>query len=642
MPTAFSADAKENVRRAVDIVDLVGHYVQLQRRGRLYLGLCPWHDDSHPSLQVNPERQSFKCWACNVGGDVFSFIMKIESVSFPEALRMLADRAGIQLEPQRGGAPSVDDELKRAWYQAVAWAERQFHELLTERPEGEAGRRYLADRGISPESIQEFQLGFAPDRWDWLLERARQTSFSPTLLEAVGLAVKRDQGSGHYDRFRGRVLFPIRDPQGRPVAFGGRILPELAQTTQAKYINSPETPLFSKSSMLYALDRSKDAISKSRTVVVVEGYTDVVVAHQYGLKNFVAVLGTALGERHMRLLRRYADQVVLVLDGDEAGQRRTNEILELFVAEQMDLRVLTLPDELDPCDFLLQRGGAALADLLPQGVDALEHHFALATQGLEASASIHQATQAAERVLATLARAPRLRADTPTAARVKEQQILHRLARRCGIAEEVLRDRLTALRRNTRRAPAALVAEPGSESPPRDLSLDPWERELLELLMRSPGAFQEVLRTIGPDDLRSSACRDIVLALSDLAEAEGEATFAGLLLAFDEPDMKRLLVDLDESDRTRDLPADEVLARLKSLMDSFARRQDNLRRRAMMTALEERRLGDDAGLDALRQLIQQEQNRQGISTSTDGPGCSDRSGSPTAEGLVDMPPAARP
>ena len=640
--TASSSDAKELVRRAVDIVDLVGQYVQLQRRGRLYLGLCPWHDDSRPSLQVNPERQSYKCWACNLGGDIFSFIMKVEGVSFPEALRMLADRAGITLETQRGSAPSVDEDLKRLWFQAVAWAERQFHEMLVDRPEGEPGRRYLAERGINDQSIQEFKIGFAPDRWDWLLERARQTSFTPQVLESMGLVVRRDQGNGHYDRFRGRVMFPIRDPQARPVAFGGRILPELSETTQAKYINSPETALYSKSNMLYALDAAKDPITKARAAVVVEGYTDVVIAHQFGFKNFVAVCGTALGDRHMRLLRRYADQVILVLDGDEAGQRRTNEILELFVAEQMDLRVLTLPDELDPCDFLLQRGAAELAELLPQGVDALEHHFSLATGGLEANASIHQATQAAERVLATLAKAPRLRADTPTAARVKEQQILHRLSRRCGIAEEVLRDRLTALRRNARQTPASASGEQAEVNPPRDLTLDPWERELLELLMRTPESIHTVLGAIGPDDLRSSVCRDIVLALSDLAEAHGEITFASLLLAFDEPEMKQLLVDLDESERTRQADAGEIPARLKSLLDSFARRQHNQRRRAIVTALEERRLGDEAGLDALKQLISQEQNRQGISTSTDGPGCTDRNGSPTAESIVAMPPAARP
>lgn len=641
MPTAQSMDAKDSVRRAVDIVDLVGQYVQLQRRGRLYLGLCPWHDDTHPSLQVNPQRQSFKCWACNVGGDVFSFLMKIENVSFPEALRMLADRAGIQLEPQRG-APAVDEDLKRAWYQAVAWAQRQFHELLVSRPEGEPARRYLEDRGILAESVEQFQLGYSPDRWDWLLERARQTSFSPALLETVGLVVPREQGGGHYDRFRGRVMFPICDPQGRPVAFGGRILPEFSESTQAKYVNSPETPLFSKSNLLYGLDQAKDAITKERTVVVVEGYTDVVIAHQSGLRNFVAVLGTALGDRHVRLLRRYADQIVLVLDGDQAGQRRTNEILELFVAEQLDLRVLTLPDELDPCDFLLQRGAKELAELLPRGIDALEHHFQLATQGLDSASSIHQTTQAVERVLATLAKAPRLRADTPTASRLKEQQILHRLARRCGIAEEVLRERLTTLRRTARQGGPAAAGGDAEVIPQRDVRLDPWERELLELLIRAPQAICEVLTAIGPEDFASAACRAIILALNDLAETHGEVAFADLMLSFDEPEMKHLLVDLDESERAQRIDAGEIPARLKTIIDSFARRQDNQKRRATVTALEERRLGDNEGLDALKQLIKQEQNRQGISPSTDGSGCSGGSESSSPESIVAMPPAARP
>ncbi len=217
-------DAKEQVRQAIDIVDLVSSYVQLRRQGRNYVGLCPWHDDSKPSLQVNPERQSFKCWVCDFGGDVFSFVMRAENLEFREALELLAERAGVELRPQPprpsepGGPPPRSEGTtdKRTLFRAAAWAEDQFHRCLLESPEAEPGRVYLAERGLSTETINRFKLGFAPDRWDWLLERARGTEFSPAILERVGLLRRKELGGGFYDWFRGRVMFSIRDSRSRP------------------------------------------------------------------------------------------------------------------------------------------------------------------------------------------------------------------------------------------------------------------------------------------------------------------------------------------------------------------------------------------------------------------------------------------
>jgi len=393
-----SFDVKERVKQAVDIVDLVGSHIQLRRQGRNYVGLCPWHDDSRPSLQVNPERQSFKCWVCDIGGDVFSFVMKIEGVEFREALEMLADRAGIELEKLKprprvrlaaSAEPAADGQTaepeaaetvaagidKRTLLQAAAWAEKQYHRCLLENPAAEPARRYLRERGISDESIERFGLGFSPLDRDWILQQAAasdaaQRNRRMKTLEAVGVLVVPSEGGGPFDRFRGRLMFSIRDGQGRPVGFGGRVLPEerkgdksnlperpegcLAQikpvpfsqpiTHRAKYINTPETPLFTKSKLLYGLDLARDTLRKTRTALVMEGYTDVIVAHQHGFTNAVAVLGTALGESHVRLLKAHADRIVLVLDGDEAGMHRANEVLELFVAQQADLRILTLPE----------------------------------------------------------------------------------------------------------------------------------------------------------------------------------------------------------------------------------------------------------------------------------------------------------
>ncbi len=213
-------DAKERVRQAVDIVDLVGSYLSLRREGRGYKALCPWHDDTRPSLQVNPERQSFKCWVCDIGGDVFSFIMQMEGVPFPEALSLLAERAGIALE-KPSGVKTID---KRTLYQAMEWTAERYHRLLVDSPQGETARRYLAERSISPESIKRFRLGYAPDQWNWLEQSVRGTAHSMAVLEKIGVLRVRS-GGGHYDWFRHRLMFPIFDAQGRAVGAGGRVLP---------------------------------------------------------------------------------------------------------------------------------------------------------------------------------------------------------------------------------------------------------------------------------------------------------------------------------------------------------------------------------------------------------------------------------
>ena len=619
-------DVKERIRQAIDIVELVGGYLPLRREGRGYKALCPWHDDTRPSLQVNPERQSFKCWVCDLGGDIFSFTMKMENVDFPAALAMLAQRAGIALTPSRGGAKSADEvDEKQLLYRAVAWAEEQFHQFLQQSAEAEPARQYLEERKITADSVNRFRLGFAPNRWDWLIKQSLNSDISAKALEAVGLIVRRQDGPGHYDRFRGRAMFPIRDVQGRPVAFGGRILPQFAAENPAKYINSPESPLFSKSSMLYALDSARDSVGRSRQVVVMEGYTDTIVARQFGFDNTVAVLGTALGERHIRLLRRFADSITLVLDGDEAGQRRANEILGLFVAEQVDLRIVTLPDDLDPADFLLTRGADAFRQFLDSAVDALEHKLTRLTQSIGPRATTHQVNQALEEMLSTLAAAPRLQSGTTAQVRLREHQILSQLARQFRVSEEELRLRLRDLRRRAK--PGSTTDDGGAESEesPGLSPLSAWERELLEIVLLEPESVIAAAEEIPPEQMESPAASLIFDRCCELSRGGITPTFDRLLLEFDEPAIKSLLVDLDEQGRAKTLDesgnikdSDEPAAQMRDLLDGMRRHRQKISMDEQSQLLREKRLNEAEELAVLNQLIEQERTRQGISSPMEG------------------------
>jgi DNA primase len=622
-----SSDVKEQVRQAIDIVDLVGSYVQLRRQGRGYVALCPWHDDTRPSLQVNPERQSFKCWVCDIGGDVFSFLMKMEGVEFREALDMLAERAGVPPERIRpaAAAPAAPSGTldKQTLYKAAAWVEQKYHECLLGSPEAEPARRYLQERGITPQSIERFHLGFSPPGRDWILQQAGGDASRARVLEAIGVLARPSGGGGLYDRFRGRLLFSIRDVQGRPVGLGGRILPELASaTTPAKYLNSTETPLFTKNRLLYGLDVARDVVRKGRVALVMEGYTDVIVAHQYGFDHAVAVLGTALGENHVRILKRFADRIVLVLDGDEAGQKRANEVLELFIAQQVDLDVLTLPDGLDPCDLLCQRGAAALSEILAlRAVDALEHAFQAATRGVDLDRDVHASTQALERLVGVVAKAPRLRLDTTRDDRLREAKFLQRLATLFRVDEAEVRQRLTALRRG-RRQPSP---SPQAESPEAALTrrpgdpLDPTEREMLELLLLHPEQWPAAREHVPPERFAAGVCRQLYETGCRLLDAGRAPTFDRLMLELDDAAMKSLLVDLDEAGRAKGgrRTADPA-ALLETLREKLHRKEVEKRRAVENVALREQQLDPTQVMDLLRSRYQQERGRQGISEPTDG------------------------
>ncbi len=367
-------DQKLEIQQATDIVRLVGEHVALKARGKEFLGLCPFHDDKNPSLNVSPVKQIYKCFSCGAGGDVFSFVQNYHKMTFPEALKFLAERAGIQLvergrteEPHHG--PTDRQRILDANTRAAS-----FYRALYRHPEhGRLAREYVQKRGINPEMIEAFQIGCAPDRWDGLVTMIGEKAWDRPAFELAGLVSARTNGPGHYDRLRHRLIFPICDSIGRVIAFGGR---KLREEDEPKYLNSPETVLFNKSSTLFGLHLAKKSIGDSKTALIVEGYTDVIACHQAGVRNVVATLGTALTAQHVSELRRYCEKVVLVYDGDAAGIKATDRAIEIFLTGDLDVALAILPDELDPAEiFELPDGMARWQGAVAAAMPALEYQF---------------------------------------------------------------------------------------------------------------------------------------------------------------------------------------------------------------------------------------------------------------------------
>ncbi|HMP01469.1 MAG TPA: DNA primase [Gemmatales bacterium] len=545
----------QRVKEANDIVDVVGEYLTLTKKGRTYKGLCPFHDDHRPSMDVDPTRQYFRCWSCGKHGDVFAFVMEKERCDFRAALELLAQRAHIDLEPGRKTTGPSKTDL----YKLAAWAEDCFHRQLFT-PEGAPARAYLAERGLTGETLQSYRLGYAPDQWEWLTQKARLAKVNLSLAETLGLLGRRESDGSFYDRFRDRIIFPIRDGRGRTVAFGGRVLPGTATAERGpKYYNSAESALFKKSQHFYGIDKARSAAEKAGYLAVVEGYTDVLMAHQCGVLPVVATLGTALNEHHLAQLRRFVSRVVLVYDADAGGRAGVDRALALFLQNEIDLAIAILPEGQDPCDFLRQSGSDAFQERLNQAVNALDfkidHLLADAQLG-----SVEGQRQAMDEILGVLALLPR---QAGTALEIKKQLALTRLAQRFHMEENLLWQRLDELRQRTPAArsvqrpraeektsvrpvpmaggepavePRQATGEtalpranpiPARETRPAELI----ERQLVSVLVSAPGLVATARAHIDLEEIDHSAIRQVIELLYGLQERGQTVTAEQVRLA---------------------------------------------------------------------------------------------------------------
>jgi DNA primase len=531
-------DQVAQVKQANDIVDVIGNYVTLRPAGGKFKGLCPFHDDHRPSFDVDPRFQNYRCWSCGKNGDVFTFIQEHERVDFREALELLARRAGITLE-KKGESPQ--NRQRALMFEVVRWAAEQYHRCLLDSPLAEGARRYLGERHLSGETVRRFGLGYAPDEWDWLSRHAAAAGISSDLLVEVGLLAARQEGNGHYDRFRARVMFPIRNTRGQTVGFGGRVLPGTPAAERGpKYYNSADTPLFNKSELLYGLDQARQAGATAGYLAVVEGYTDVMMAHQSGVAQVVATMGTALGAKHVQNLRRVAPRVVLVFDADAGGQTGVDRALEIFVGQDVDLAIATLPEGLDPCDLLVQQGPEPFQAALAGAVDALDFKL---NQVLANANGIEERRRAVDQVLSVIA----LTSAMPgQAGAIKQQLIVTRIAQRLALKEENVWARLKELR-----GQAQARARRGSETEDpapvkRSAPAAPEERELLEILLADASLVAVAADEIRPEQIQHPGLRRLLQGLYDLLREGAPATYGQLRARLNEPALADKAFELQE------------------------------------------------------------------------------------------------
>ncbi len=557
----------EEIKARLDIVEVISQYVSLKKAGRNYKALCPFHNEKTPSFVVFPENQSWYCFGgCSTGGDIFSFVMKRENLDFGEALALLAARAGVELR-ERSAAPSADEQRLERLRQIVADAAVYYHHLLVQANEAAIARDYLARRGFTRQTWENWQLGYALDSWEALRDRLTKRGYALAEIEEAGLIIRREDGSGYYDRFRGRLVIPIRDVQGRVIGFGARVLREEPGRPQPKYSNSPQTPLFDKGSVVYGLDMAKKAIREADLAVLVEGYMDVLMSHQVGVANVVAGMGTALTEAQLRQIKRYSSNLTLALDPDAAGDQATLRGLEAarqalerewqpivgpggLVRQESrlkaQLRIASLPDGLDPDELAcadVERWRRVIAEAQP----IVEYYLARVSHEEDLSTARGKAN-AVERM------APLIREIGNAVERdhyiqrlarliqTDERLVAEQIARRAAPAARLVRAPVAPDSETGATAGRAVSSEGRSSARGRPAGADAREGHLLGYLLSRPHLFALLdaqliemgVPPCGPEDFDDIENRAVVQTLQTNLPAVGSMEPAEIVASMPE------------------------------------------------------------------------------------------------------------
>ncbi|HEY6084911.1 MAG TPA: DNA primase [Nitrospira sp.] len=560
----ISEDVINQIRDRIDITDIVGQHVSLVRAGQNLKGLCPFHQEKSPSFTVSPSRQIFHCFGCGAGGNVFTFLTRITGASFPETVRDLGRKVGIEI--QEGTGPSGPQAAQAVRLEQLNQAAaRWFYENLREDRIGTGAREYLDNRGIQQATIEQFRIGVAPAEWDGLLTALIKQGFQQTELAAAGLIIAREGSSGFYDRFRARVMFSIVDLRRRIVGFGGRVLGE----GTPKYLNSPDTALFKKGQTLFALDRAREAMTRTKTVVVVEGYFDAIALHQAGLTHTVATLGTALTSDHIQVLRRFASKVVLLFDPDPAGVRAALRSLDLFVNSGLGVKVVTLPAGEDPDTFVRKEGPAAFTHLEERAPSLLDFSLEQSLRSAEGS-TVEGRIRSVDEILRILQKS-----EHP----IEREERIRIVAERLGINQQRLIERYPTLltkdsRRTGDRKPDVQGAAPSYKGAPE-------ERDLVYLLLQGHLTAAD-MRRLKPDAFTIAACHILVEKALAHLDKDGRVGLRQLLdTVVEDPDCGPLATELS----MREEHFDDVRTHIQDCLDTLDRKRADAALRDLIAQL---------------------------------------------------------
>ncbi len=526
----------EEIKSRLNIIDIIGKHVKLKKAGRNFKGLCPFHNEKSPSFVVSPERQIFHCFGCGKGGTVFDFVMEYHHVDFPEALEDLAGEAGVKLT--RRGAASPEAGLKEKIFAVNHLASEFYHYMLTKHALGEKGLAYLKGRGISDKSMKTFTLGYSPNSWEGLYRYLRKKGYDDEIMERAGLVLKSSYvgggRAGYYDRFRGRIMFTLKDHRGNVVGFAGRVLDPTAK--EAKYINTSETPVYVKSNVLYGLDVTKDAIQKSNEAIIMEGELDVISSFQAGIGNAVAIKGTALTEGHVRLLKRFTDRLVFALDSDLAGDAASRRGIEIADSQGFDMRVLSLPSGKDP-DEAARESEGLLKKAIKDAIPVYDYFLVSASKRFDGTTAYGK-KKISEEILPVLAKI-----DNP----IVQHHYVKKLGQLIGSSEDIITEGMRRqVRRQDRPAP---VAEPKTSAFTRPEKLEVYILALL-LQGKTVDLFEELQESnLLPEFAHPAVHKIIDQLLAYLTPPDDEPASKKIFLIRDFADSlaPELIATLDEA-----------------------------------------------------------------------------------------------
>ncbi len=574
-----------------DIVEIIGNTTALKKAGRNFKALCPFHNEKTPSFIVNPDKQIFHCFGCGVGGNVIGFLMRQEHLEFPEALRFLANKAGVAVPETASDVPSPSRQLREEILKINALAAAFFHDvLLTDREaDAHSAREYLKGRGVNLETVKKFQLGFAPNEWDALLKYLQSLRISEELISKAGLIIAREEKRGFYDRFRNRIMFPIADIQNRCVAFGARAMKD---DDGAKYINSPETAVYTKGQQMFGLGLTKHAVAKSDRIIVVEGYMDMIMPYVHGVENIAASLGTALTVDQIRLVRRYTHNVVMLFDTDAAGQAAIVRSLDLLIDEGMNVRVATLAQDADPDSFIRQQGLEAFTARIDDAQSILDFKFNWLGQQYD-PVTVEGKSKISQELLATIARFK---------SEVAKYELTKSLAQKLNVPESVLFKQAAGSQQAPPVAGQASFKLPAAELK-ASASAGAGGELLLALFLKDPAWVKAAWENIGPEDFSQGQARQVVDVIWSLARESRDWSTHDVLARLNNETARSLVTKLISIDEGK--LGDTALVFQDCIGKIRKEKQKKARGRLMEAIRQAEALQDTEKLDQLKQEFNQ-------------------------------------